>query len=70
MMSWCLFEKIKSSTRSVSASSKTDTDLVNITLDAFMSEHFTSIDQKFGLLVNLDSMMSQSFHDSSGFGAL
>ena len=62
-----LFEKIKSSTRCVPACAKTNSDLVNISLDSFMRQDFTSIDEKFSLLIYLDSMVCKCFHDAVGF---
>jgi len=38
--------------------------------NAFVREYFASIDQKFGLFVDLDPMVSQCFHDSASLWTL
>ena len=51
-------------------SSETNTDLVDIAFDSLLSQNLASIDEELGLLVNLDSMVSEHAHYSASFRTL
>ena len=52
------------------SSAKANTDTVDVPFDALVRKDLTAIDQEFGRLVDLHSMMGQSFHDTSHFRAI
>ena len=47
-----------------------NTDTVDVPFDALVCQHLTAIDQEFGLLVDLHSMVGQSFHDTGDLRAI
>lgn len=64
------FKEVESTTRSVTTSAKTNSDFVNVSLDSFVSQDLSSIDEQLGFIIDLHAMMSQSLHDFASLRAL
>lgn len=54
----------------MSSGAKANSGSVDSSFDTLLSQHFAAIDEKLGVVLDLDSMMGQSFHNALYFWAL
>ena len=54
----------------MSSGAKANSGSVDSSFDTLLSQHFAAIDEKLGVVLDLDSMMGQSFHYALYFWAL
>ena len=62
-------EQVKSTAWGPSSSTEANTNLVDGSLDTFLSQNLASIDEELSLFVNLNAMMCQHANDTASFWA-
>ena len=54
----------------MSTRTEANTNLVNVSFDALVRQNLSSIDEKLGFVVDLDTVVSKRLHDLASFWAL